>query len=1069
LYDLSSHHDLRWFRLVDDGNDKESDEDVEEDAATSTDEEDVPGWDITVGDGERAFRVRKMPKGHQHRFVVDDKGMIGEVKALVTQGFKLNERADFLEENYMLVYGGLPLGDDWHVSDMPVDAFKLELWDKEDTHAAALRAEKSEMEKKIAKAQAVLDKEAGFEARLCDEHNRKVAILMLKWNDEKNLKIIEWSETEKQDLEDGNTFLEDMIAENKFLEEEVTGIEKLMVKHADPLGFAEKMQKQWEHEELLAQLEDRNDDDAPINLDFEAASLKILRDREIEQHAKQFISDFYIFLFFITVFSFGFFLSRVGNPGLYFYGAIIRNMIEDDLYKNIVDQTTMWKYLNESLIPNLYATHTYTGAPIPEAEHGFVLRYNRMLGGMRFRQVRGSDTSCAQTIKGLESLKTCYAYEPETPDMNPLIKNRPRTAILRPYLPTVVWPPTTHFPNGTLRCPECNPNATKLIAAPTPAPTVNIPNATNATPHTLFDPNATWVGAEKYVNYRFHAMKELGDPPMWTRGVLAYPGTGMIQDIPATKPLVARAMVDDLIKMGWTDWNTRAMFVDFSLYNAGTNQFVIVRIMFEISNSGAVITNLYYNTVKLFRYATALDIIVLLFETQLLIMQCVFLNSNYQKVKRVGVVNFVRDFWMTFDLVNNLILFVVFFIRATWLVGVLGIDFGKVQKDEYVDLISIASQVTTESKVNAFNALMMFMRVFRFMNLDPFMAVFRSTLERASQSLAAFWSMLILVMLAVASACFVAFGRQVAGFRTLMDAIISLFRYSAGDYNFKEMAEVQPFLGPLFTLSYMVLIYFCLMNMFMSILAECYAAEIRSGSAASDELMAKIRADLYRTMEHLFPYFERQRIWRELEVKRLQEIKRGIIVEDHEMLAARFLFKKLVGLAGQENALVKMKGYEEDLDPLLPPWVPRTRFLEMTALLEKLIDQYELMASKKGKEAVRQIFMKVDEDGSGFIEADEVEHMADNLRIAMSDDEKLDLLMIVEEQCAGAMNFDEFYAWYMRFKPTEAWDESREEELVRVGTGATNAEDDIELTGNPLAGASGGKEDEGLLIEMKTF
>lgn len=95
--------------------------------------------------------------------------------------------------------------------------------------------------------------------------------------------------------------------------------------------------------------------------------------------------------------------------------------------------------------------------------------------------------------------------------------------------------------------------------------------------------------------------------------------------------------------MGWTDWNTRAMLVDFSFYNAGTrclespyppdiaaagiNKFAIVRVLFEINISGAVITDVcpfslprsctsiclpqvYYNTVKLFRYSTILDYVV---------------------------------------------------------------------------------------------------------------------------------------------------------------------------------------------------------------------------------------------------------------------------------------------------------------------------------------------------------------------------------------------------------------------------------------------------------------------------
>jgi len=319
--------------------------------------------------------------------------------------------------------------------------------------------------------------------------------------------------------------------------------------------------------------------------------------------------------------------------------------------------------------------------------------------------------------------------------------------------------------------------------------------------------------------------------------------------------------------------------------------------------------------------------------------------------------------------------------------------------------------------VNAINAVMMFLRAFRFMNLNSTMAMFRATLNMAMPSLAALWACLLLVFLSVSTACFVAFGKEVSRFRTLFDSIIALFQYSAGDYNFKEMAEVQPVLGPVYTLGYMILVYFCLMNLFMSILSEFYATAVRRNDANSDKLLVFVRAELYRRLEKTIPFFERRRLRKELEEKRLFEIKKGIIVDDEEMNALRYRFRTLCLVIGKEQALKDCKIYQQELDTTAKSWVSRDLFFEMNEHINNYIEAYELQKSKSTKEEVLLLFDKVDADGSGFVEADEVELMIEELGVIMDDKQKNAMLSLIEEDCDGSMSFDEFYKWYKEFKP----------------------------------------------------
>jgi len=257
------------------------------------------------------------------------------------------------------------------------------------------------------------------------------------------------------------------------------------------------------------------------------------------------------------------------------------------------------------------------------------------------------------------------------------------------------------------------------------------------------------------------------------------------------------------------------------------------------------------------------------------------------------------------------------------------------------------------------------------------------------------------------------------------------------------MMEVQPVLGPVLTLAYMILVYFCLMNMFMSILAENYAIELRAGSADTDAMMDKIRKNLYRTLESTIPYFKRRRLADELEKSRLMEIKRGLIVEDHEVDALRYRYRELVFLVGPEIAAKEIKGYEDDLNREISAWIPRDRFSEIDDHLTNVILEHEQMMRKQSEDAVRELFFLVDEDGSGFIEPDEVDGLVDKLQIALNRNEKADLIDMINQDCDGSMGFAEFYQWYVNFNPTEKYTAKEE--------GDDDDGQDIKESKNPLS------------------
>ncbi|RTG82257.1 uncharacterized protein DC041_0002670 [Schistosoma bovis] len=92
-----------------------------------------------------------------------------------------------------------------------------------------------------------------------------------------------------------------------------------------------------------------------------------------------------------------------------------------------------------------------------------------------------------------------------------------------------------------------------------------------------------------------------------------YDGSGYIQDLSRSNDETV-AILNELFQGRWIDQSTRALFIDFTIYNANVNIFVIVKIIFEMPESGGLFGSTIVQPVRLFRYQTVTDYFVLVCE-----------------------------------------------------------------------------------------------------------------------------------------------------------------------------------------------------------------------------------------------------------------------------------------------------------------------------------------------------------------------------------------------------------------------------------------------------------------------
>mgnify|MGYP001810735718 CR=1 FL=1 len=88
-----------------------------------------------------------------------------------------------------------------------------------------------------------------------------------------------------------------------------------------------------------------------------------------------------------------------------------------------------------------------------------------------------------------------------------------------------------------------------------------------------------------------------------------YPGNGFAINLPSTTT-AALAVLQDLQNNIWIDEYTRAIVIDFTVYNGNVNLFNQIRLVMELPASGGILNSWTVRTSKLLRYVSSFDYFV---------------------------------------------------------------------------------------------------------------------------------------------------------------------------------------------------------------------------------------------------------------------------------------------------------------------------------------------------------------------------------------------------------------------------------------------------------------------------
>ncbi|XP_060073664.1 uncharacterized protein LOC132553437 [Ylistrum balloti] len=295
----------------------------------------------------------------------------------------------------------------------------------------------------------------------------------------------------------------------------------------------------------------------------------------------------------------------------------------------------------------------------------------------------------------------------------------------------------------------------------------------------------------------------------------------------------ARIILDELQRYKWINRETRAVFLEFTLYNANTNLFAYVIFLAEFTELGGLVTwsdiysfRAYQHTGALGTYAMLCYFIYMI----VMIYGCVKLILKFRKA---GCLQFLKDAWNVIDTICTLLSFVgvvMWGLRYSYSKQSL-----KVYYDDPTAFINFQHVVIWDIVFNVITGILVFIatiRILRILGYNKRMTQLAAVISNAASDLAGFGVVFGIVFFAYVSFGYLLFGIYIYEYRNLFTSLGSLANALIGKNSLDSMIRAVPNWSQMYYFTYVFFVILTLMTMFAVIL---------------NQSISEVRADLNKT------------------------------------------------------------------------------------------------------------------------------------------------------------------------------------------------------------------------------
>jgi len=345
---------------------------------------------------------------------------------------------------------------------------------------------------------------------------------------------------------------------------------------------------------------------------------------------------------------------------------------------------------------------------------------------------------------------------------------------------------------------------------------------------------------------------EDGDGSPHSGKLASYSPNGFMQTFSTNKTrtnMEMRALKEE----DFLDAATRAVMVDFTIWNSNLGLYAVSRITHEFAPSGAVDGSVRV-LIMAERYftpggtKTLGEWFAIIGEVAIIIFVVFYLGEEFSECS-VMKWDYLKDGWNLMDWLNMFLLLYAFGSRMTVWVDSVSLTVGEkelLNRDEYTNLQAFAESIEQAGLINAFNAVLLWAKFFKFSGYVPYVKILIQAIGGSFFLFISFLAMFVIAFVGFVISYNVGFGDKINEFATFHGACVYLGRSFLGDIDLLPVFRVSPLFGAVLILLFYVMIMMVGMNVFFAILTNALHESKYGDKANNDDdeaVLTQIWAD----------------------------------------------------------------------------------------------------------------------------------------------------------------------------------------------------------------------------------
>ena len=436
-------------------------------------------------------------------------------------------------------------------------------------------------------------------------------------------------------------------------------------------------------------------------------------------------------------------------------------------FNDILTPEDAWYFLEGPLLSVLYPGAWYNGDPLTREENAMVLNYNRVLGGARIRQLRVEPDSCVHGVRDIHQSKIKWCYGPLSDEYEHMtgfgpISNVDLVSTTSAFVMAERMYKQSQDEQWALQVPPVPFNTTcgarcgrfcidkfrldaHLYAEKCGSQCSHFCHcekhqALKNKSSTLYDATCDEpmglagraIPSNDY-KHKWHNADDLDELPYYGR-VQMYPGSGYVVDLPLNGSQAMERILQ-LKQERFIDLGTRAIFIDFTVYNAHLKLYNVIRLCLEFPQTGGILPHAVYRPVNIDMYDNGVNLVAFL-EIILVFFVVGFFMQEVYELAYLGLPYFTH-FWNFLDILNLGIFIVVICFRlytVDMVYGFLGVAklLPEITTNTYPNFQKIAFLIVQERNLGAVNAILMWFKTLKYVGVSKNLSFLQRVLVQSA-------------------------------------------------------------------------------------------------------------------------------------------------------------------------------------------------------------------------------------------------------------------------------------------------------------------------------------------------